>query len=44
LLHSAARVFEGAGKKPSAREQRQAAELVRLRGVTAEITAENLEL
>jgi len=44
LLRSAARVFDGRGDKPSAREERQAAQLARMRAVVAEITAENLEL
>jgi transposase len=44
LLSSATKVFDEAASKPSAREQRQADELRRLKDVVAEITAENLEL
>lgn len=44
LLSSATRVFDEAASKPSAREERQADELRRLKDVVAEITAENLEL
>ena len=43
LLGSAGRVFE-TPKRPGHQEQRQEAELRRLRAVIAEITAENLEL
>ena len=43
LLGSAGRVFE-APERPGLQEQRQEAELRRLRAVIAEITAENLEL
>jgi len=44
LQSSAAKVFGDAAGKPSAREERQAAERRRLKDVVAEITAENLEL
>jgi transposase len=44
LLGSASRVFEERSSKPSAQDQRHEAELVRLKNVIAEITAENLEL
>jgi transposase len=44
LQSSASTVFGEASSKPSAREERQAQELRRLKGVVAEITAENLEL
>jgi transposase len=44
LQSSAAKIFDAATAKPSAREERQAEELRRLKDVVAEITAENLEL
>ena len=44
LLSSSAKVFEEKGSKPSAREERLASELSRMKSVVAEITAENLEL
>lgn len=45
LLGSASKVFEnGAGGKPSAREQRLESDLRRAKDVIAEITAENLDL
>src|SRR5690348_9552240 len=44
LQSSAAKVFDTAAAKPSAREERKAQELRRLKDVVAEITAENLEL
>ena len=44
LLTSATKIFDAAdGKRPAA-EERKDAELVRLKNVIAEITAENLEL
>jgi transposase len=43
LQSSARRIFDEAASKPSAREERQAEELRRLKDVVAEITAENLE-
>ncbi|MCL5271671.1 MAG: transposase [bacterium] len=44
LLGSAGRVFNDKADKPSAREARREAELLRMKSVVAEITAENLEL
>jgi transposase len=44
LQNSAGRIFDEVSQKPSAREERQAEELRRLKDVVAEITAENLEL
>ncbi len=44
LLSSAAQVFDDRAGKSSAREDRQAAELMRMKSVVAEITAENLDL
>jgi transposase len=44
LLGSAGRVFADKSDKPGVREQRQAAELTRMKSVIAEITAENLDL
>jgi transposase len=44
LLASAGKVFAEKADKPGVREERQAAELVRMKSVIAEITAENLEL
>ena len=44
LLGSATGIFEEKGKKPDARQERAERELSRMKGVVAEITAENLEL
>jgi transposase len=44
LLSSATKIFDGQEAKRSAVEERKEAELVRLKNVIAEITAENLEL
>jgi transposase len=44
LLSSAGKVFDGQAGRRSAAEDRQGAELQRLKNVIAEITAENLEL
>jgi transposase len=44
LQSGAGKVFDEAESRPSAREERQAEELRRLKDVVAEITAENLEL
>jgi transposase-like protein len=44
LMGSAAKVFEDKASGPSAREERAAAQLDRLKDVIAEITAENVEL
>jgi transposase len=44
LLSSAAKVFDGQAGRPPAQQERQQAELRRLKDVIAEITAENLEL
>ena len=44
LLGSTSKVFANGSEKPSAREQRMAAELRRAKDVIAEITAENLDL
>jgi len=44
LLASAGKVFEDKTERPGLREQRQAAELTRMKSVVAEITAENLDL
>jgi transposase len=44
LLSSATRVFDAYEGKRTAEEERKDAELLRLRAVIAEITAENLEL
>lgn len=44
LLSSATKVFDANEGKRSAAEQRKDAELLRLKNVIAEITAENLEL
>ena len=44
LQSAAGRVFDTKANKPSAREQRQAEELARMKSVVAEITAENLDL
>ena len=41
---SASKVFADKTERPGMREQRQAAELARMKSVVAEITAENLEL
>jgi len=44
LLSSATKVFDERTPRPSASEERQEAELRRMKNVIAEITAENLEL
>jgi hypothetical protein len=44
MLSSAMKVFDEATSKPCTRERRSTEELRRLKGVVAEITAENLEL
>lgn len=44
LLASAGRVFEEKAKRETAAQERLERELARMRGVVAEITAENLEL
>jgi len=44
LLSSASRVFGAVQERPSRKEERQEAEMTRLKNVIAEITAENLEL
>jgi transposase len=44
LLGSAHLVFDEKQGRPSAQEQKQEAELARMKNVIAEITAENLEL
>jgi transposase len=44
LLGSASKVFAKGSEKPSAKEQRMAADLRRAKDVIAEITAENLDL
>jgi transposase len=44
LLKSAERVFGAEAPQKSAQEERMAAELARMKGVVAEITAENLEI
>src|ERR1700674_5084586 len=44
LQSSAVKIFDESASKPSAREERQAEELRRLKDVVAEITGENLEL
>jgi transposase len=44
LLVSAGQVFDERSEKPGAREERLRAELDRMKGVVAEITAENLDL
>ena len=44
LLGAAGRVFSDKEQRPSARETRREAELLRMKSVVAEITAENLEL
>jgi len=44
LLSSATKVFDATESKRSAAEERQEAELRRMKDVIAEITAENLEL
>jgi transposase len=44
LLGSAERIFSEKESKPSAREERRETELLRMKSVVAEITAENLEL
>jgi transposase len=44
LLGSAEAVFDERPKKPDAKQERLERELARMKGVVAEITAENLEL
>jgi transposase len=44
LLSSAGKIFDAPAGRPPAQEGRKEAELRRLRGVIAEITAENLDL
>jgi transposase len=44
LLGSAKRVFDEKEGRPSAQEAKKEAELVRMKDVVAEITAENLDL
>jgi transposase len=44
LLGSAKRVFDEKEGRPSAQEEKKAAELARMKSVIVEITAENLEL
>ena len=44
LLGSASRIFEDKTAKPDWQEQRREAEVLRLKNVIAEITAENLDL
>ena len=44
LFGSASKVFAKGSEKPSAKEQRMAADLRRAKDVIAEITAENLDL
>jgi transposase-like protein len=44
LLGSASRIFEEKTAKPNWEEQRRVAEVLRLKNVIAEITAENLDL
>ena len=44
LLGSASRIFEDKTAKPDWQEQRAKAEVLRLKNVIAEITAENLDL
>ena len=44
LLSSSVKVFEEKGSQPSAELERAEAELLRMKSVIAEITAENLEL
>jgi transposase-like protein len=44
LTGAADKVFNAAEAKPSAREARREAELLRMKSVIAEITAENLDL
>ena len=44
LLGSAAQVFDERSKKPDLEQERLERELARMKGVVAEITAENLEL
>ncbi|MEN6448957.1 MAG: transposase [Thermoguttaceae bacterium] len=44
LLGSAEAVFDERPKKPDAKQERMERELARMKGVVAEITAENLEL
>ncbi len=44
LLGAAGRIFEDKTSKPNWQEQRREAEMLRLKNVIAEITAENLDL
>jgi transposase len=44
LFSSAEAVFDERQKKPDAKQERMERELTRMKGVVAEITAENLEL
>ena len=44
LLSSASKIFDAKAGRPSAAEEKQAAELQRLKDVVVEITTENLEL
>jgi transposase len=44
LLSSAGKIFDAKAGRPSALEEKKAAELQRLKDVVVEITAENLEL
>ena len=44
LMGAAGKVFANGSDKPSAREERLAAQLTRAKDVIAEITAENLDL
>ena len=44
LLSSAKQVFDEKAGRPSAQEEKKAAELTRMKDVIAEITAENLDL
>src|ERR1700747_2910067 len=44
LQSAGTKIFDAADSRPSAREERQAEELRRLKDVVAAITAENLEL
>jgi len=44
LLSSAGKIFDVKGGRPSALEEKKAAELQRLKDVVVEITTENLEL
>ncbi len=44
LLSSATKIFEEKSKKGKAQQERSEKELTRMKGVVAEITAENLDL